>query len=43
MDAQELQESALEVRREDWIAIADDVLWQTVKPDDVLNEERRDI
>ena len=43
MDAQELQESALEVRREDWIAITDDVLWQTVKPNDVMNEERRDI
>ena len=43
MNAHELQESAPEVRREDWIAIADDVLWQTVKPNDVLNAERRDI
>ena len=43
MDAQELQESAPKVRREDWIAIADDILWQTVKPNDVLNEKRHDI
>ena len=43
MDAQELQKSAQEVRREDCIAIVDDVLWQTVKPNDVLNDERRDI
>ena len=43
MDAQELQESAPKVRRKDWIEIADDDFWQTVKPDDVLNEERHDI
>ena len=43
MNAQELQESAPVVRREDWIAITDNVFWQTVKPNDVLNEERRDI
>ena len=42
-DAQERQDSALTIRREYWIAITDDVLWQAVKPNHVLNEELRDV
>ena len=42
-DSQKLEEPSPKVGGEDWVSVADQGFWQAMKPDDVLDEERRDV
>ena len=42
-DSQKFEESSLEVGGEDRVSVADQGFGQAMKPDDVLDEERRDL
>ena len=42
-DSQKFEESSPKVGGEDRVSVADQGFWQAMKPDDVLNEERRDV
>ena len=42
-DSQKLDESSPEVGGEDRVSVADHSFRQAMKPDDVLDEERRDV